>query len=121
MYIVPEKAKFDVSIQKMYDYRTLSCSLETVIMDEIEKRIRVALDDFWDERAIPGGPLGATTVAELGEPIESMTAVEVLVILDGIIGFPLPNAVIQAGGYNTKQEFVEKLTEQVLKYVEAKQ
>jgi hypothetical protein len=89
-------------------------------MDEMESRIRAALSDFWDERAVPGGPSGPTTVDELIEPIESMTAVEVLVTLDELTGHKLPNSVIQAGGYGTKEEFMDKLTANVLAHVQTK-
>lgn len=87
-------------------------------MDEIEVKIRAALDEFWDERALPSGPSGATTVEALLDPIESMTAVEVLVTLDEIVGTKLPSSVIQAGGYGTKEEFLDKLTAKVLEHIE---
>lgn len=89
-------------------------------MDELESKVREALNAFWDEREIPAGPSGATTVDELLEPVESMTAVEVLVTLDAIVGHKLPNTVIQAGGYSTKSEFVDKLTASVLAYLQTK-
>lgn len=89
-------------------------------MGEIEVKIKAALNEFWDERAVPAGPAGATTVDELVGPVESMTAVDVLVALDAIVGFKLPNSVIQAGGYQTKAEFIEKLSARVLARVQAK-
>jgi hypothetical protein len=89
-------------------------------MTEIESRIRAELEKFWDELAIPSGPDGATTVDELLGPLESMTAVEVLAILDEIVGFTLPSSVIQAGGYDTKAEFLDKLSAQVMERVAKK-
>jgi hypothetical protein len=83
-------------------------------MDELQRNIRAALDQFWDERALPNSFDGATSVEELVAPIESMTAVDVLVTLDAIVGQNLPITVIQAGGYTTKEEFVEKLTSKVM-------
>lgn len=83
-------------------------------MDELEKNIRTALEQFWDERALPNSFDGATSVEELVAPVESMTAVDVLVTLDAIVGENLPMSVIQAGGYSTKEEFVEKLSGKVL-------
>ena len=83
-------------------------------MDELQRKIRAALDQFWDERALPNSFDGATSVEELVAPIESMTAVDVLVTLDAIVGQNLPITVIQAGGYSTKEEFVEKLTSKVI-------
>jgi hypothetical protein len=59
-------------------------------------------------------------VDELLEPIESMTAVEVLAVLDKIVGTELPNSVIRAGGYKTREEFVDGLSAKVLSYLQAK-
>ena len=83
-------------------------------MDELQQNIRAALEQFWDERALPNNFDGATSVEELVAPIESMTAVDVLVTLDAIVGQSLPITVIQAGGYSTKEEFVDKLSSKVL-------
>lgn len=83
-------------------------------MDELQRKIREALEVFWGERALPNSFDGATSVEELVAPIESMTAVEVLITLDEIIGQSLPMSVIQAGGYSTKEEFIDKLGSKVL-------
>lgn len=89
-------------------------------MDETELLIRDVLDEFWEERAIPAGPDGDTIVDELVAPVESLTAVDVLAELDAIVGCKLPSSVIRAGGYSTKDEFIEKLTASVLKHVRSK-
>jgi hypothetical protein len=89
-------------------------------MDETELKIREVLDEFWEERAIPAGPDGDTIVDELVAPVESLTAVDVLAELDAIVGCKLPSSVIRAGGYSTKDEFIEKLTASVLKHVRSK-
>lgn len=86
-------------------------------MEEMEQRVRAQLGQFWDDRAIPVGPDGDTIVEELVAPVESLTAVEVLLDLDPIVGCKLPSSVIRAGGYMTKEEFLEKLTASVLKHV----
>ena len=83
-------------------------------MDAIEQQLRTALEAFWDERAIPTGNSGESTVDDLIGPVESMTAVDVLATLDAIVGFKIPNAVIQQGGYQTRSEFVNKLTGRVM-------
>lgn len=88
-------------------------------MTEIESKIRETLDVFWEDRAIPAAD-GGSIVDALVAPVESMTAVEVLVELDKITGANISNTVIQAGGYMTKDEFVEKLTTAVLKSLERK-
>lgn len=86
-------------------------------MTDTEAAIRSALKDFWDERAIPSGPSGETTVAELLAPVESMTAVDVLVELDKISGLKLPNTLIRKGGYDTCDQFVADLTAKVMKRI----
>lgn len=87
-------------------------------MDELETRIKQELEQFWDERAIPSGPNGETTVDELLGPLESMTAVDVLATLEGVVGdVPLPNTLIKAGGYSSKDEFVEHLSKRVMDLV----
>jgi hypothetical protein len=86
-------------------------------MSELLTKIQQALADFWDERALPSSFDGATTVEELVAPIESMTAVEVLATLDAIVDDNLPNTVIQAGGYSSKEEFIEKLSEKVMSHI----
>ncbi|KAK51176.1 hypothetical protein L576_0080 [Bordetella bronchiseptica OSU054] len=49
-----------------------------------------------------------------------MTAVEVLATLDKVVGTELPNSVIQAGGYKTREEFVDGLSAKVISYLQAK-
>ncbi|MDW3684685.1 hypothetical protein RA280_23640 [Cupriavidus sp. CV2] len=89
-------------------------------MANLEAQIKSALEIFWDDHAlIPAGG-GPSTVDELLEPIESMTAVEVLLTLDKIVQTKLPNTVIQAGGYKTKDEFVNLLSAKVLEHLATK-
>ncbi|MCA7894483.1 hypothetical protein [Burkholderia cepacia] len=89
-------------------------------MSAMANQIKAALENFWDEHAIPTDDGAATTVDELVGPVESMVAVEVLVTLDKIVGMKLPNSIIQAGGYKTKDEFVNKLGAAALAYVTEK-
>ena len=89
-------------------------------MSEMANKIKAALEEFWDERAIPEEGGAATTVDELVGPVESMIAVEVLVTVDKITGMKLPNSIIQAGGYKTKDEFVTKLGAAALAHVAKK-
>ena len=104
----------------MYDFRTFNVDLLEAAMDELADKIKAALGDFWDERAIPAEGGAASTVDELIGPVESMIAVEVLVTLDKITGMKLPSSLIQAGGYETKEEFVNKLGTAALAYVARK-
>ena len=87
-------------------------------MDDLETRCRQELERFWDERAIPSGPEGETTVDELLGPLESMTAVDVLATLESVVGdVQLPNTLIKPGGYKNKGEFIEQLSERVMDHV----
>lgn len=81
--------------------------------------IRRALEVFWDDRALPSAPDGAVTVGDLAAPVESLTAVEVLVELDAIVGKKLPSSLIQPGGYHSREEFVELLSNKVIEALEA--
>lgn len=89
-------------------------------MSEMEDRVKAALEEFWDDHAIPADGGAAATVDELVGPVESMIAVEVLVTLDKITWAKLPNSIIQAGGYKTKDEFVSKLGAAAMAYVAKK-
>jgi hypothetical protein len=86
-------------------------------MTELETRLTEALEVFWDERAIPNEDGEVTSIDDLVGPVESMIAVEILVTLDDIVGLKLPNTVVQAGGYQTKDEFINKLKAAVLAHV----
>ena len=86
-------------------------------MSDLAAKIKTALEEFWDEHSIPSEGGVASTVDDLIGPVESMIAVEVLVILDKITGMKLPNSIIQAGGYKTRDEFVNQLGAAALAYV----
>jgi hypothetical protein len=89
-------------------------------MTELVAKINEALEAFWDERAIPIQGGETTSVDDLVGPVESMTAVDILVTLDAIVGIKLPNNVVQAGGYHTRDEFITKLGAAVFAHVVAK-
>jgi hypothetical protein len=104
----------------MYDFRTDNVAFLEADMGELEVKIKAALEEFWDEHAIPAEGGVVSTVDELVGPVESMVAVEVLVALDKIAGMKLPNSLIQAGGYNNKDEFVSKLGAAALIHISQK-
>lgn len=86
-------------------------------MADMEQQVRDVLEKFWDERAIPAGPTGETSVEELVAPVESMTAVDVLVELDEVTKQKLPNTLIRRGGYNSREDFVNLLTQAVMTHI----
>ncbi len=83
--------------------------MSEIAADDVKVRIREVLEKFWDERAIPAGPDGETIVADLVDPLESVAAVGALGHIERALGFKMPINSIQAGGYQTKNEFLEKL------------
>lgn len=92
-------------------------SPSTAHMNDKRKELQRLLGKFWDENEIPGDP-DASDTASLGAPMDSLTAVEILIEVDKLYGKKLPvNSVIQRGGYKDKAEFIEKLVAQVEKVV----
>lgn len=89
-------------------------------MSAIENTIKATLSDFWDNRSIPADYAGAMTIEDLVDPLESITAVDILSTLDIIVGDKIPTKVIQSGGYKSKEEFVNNLTSAVIDWVENK-
>lgn len=87
-------------------------------MTDQRAQIEAVLGQFWEEMAIDLGGSPQSTSDLLGAPLDSITAVEVLVQVDELLGRTLPaEALIQKGGYESKQQFVEVLTAQILGYV----
>ncbi len=76
--------------------------------------IRQLLTDFWEEQSLEAIPDGDISVDNLAPPLDSMAAVEVLVMLDKLLGKELPSSVIKPGGYENREEFVTELTEKVM-------
>jgi hypothetical protein len=89
-------------------------------MTTLNAQIRAKLETFWDLRALPTGPGASSIVDALVAPVESIIAVEVLLEIDAIVGKKVPSSVIQAGGYMTREEFVDKLSASVLTYLAGK-
>lgn len=80
--------------------------------------IEAVLGQFWEEMAIELGENPQDTSGLLGAPLDSLTAVEVLLQVDTLLGRSIPaEVVIHNGGYESKQQFVELLTGQILSYV----
>lgn len=85
---------------------------------ESKQEIEALLEKFWDEMAIDLGEDPDNTGALVDAPLDSLTAVEVMVELDKLLGRKIPaETVIQKGGYKSREEFVEELTSEVLKYL----
>ena len=86
-------------------------------MDEQKPLIQAILGKFWDKRAIEIGVAPGST-EELGAPLDSLTSMEALLEIDRLLERRVPvEAVIQKGGYQTREQFIEDITTNVLKFV----
>jgi acyl carrier protein len=93
-------------------------TLEKLLGDvmNIETEIRKLLEKFWDEQALDAAPDGDISIEDLVPPLDSLAAVEVLVALDKLTGRELPESIIKPGGYQSKNEFVDEISEKVLEF-----
>ena len=87
-------------------------------MRDRKAEIEAVLDRFWEEMAIELGESPQDTSSLVGAPLDSLTAVEVLLQVDTLLGRSIPaEVVIRNGGYESKEQFVELLTDQILGYI----
>ncbi len=87
--------------------------------DECEVRqIKEALLSFWKEQSVSIDG-SSESIDDLVAAMDSMTAVEALIVVEKIVGIDLPSGhVIRRGGYNDQEHFINDLTNCVLTYVE---
>lgn len=86
-------------------------------MNELQEKIEQTLGDFWDEReiAISCDP---DSVNDLGASMDSLTACEAMIAIDDIVGQEVPvDVVIKNGGYDSREQFIQQVTEGVLTYL----
>ncbi|MBC9252810.1 hypothetical protein A9179_21305 [Pseudomonas alcaligenes] len=86
-------------------------------MPTLKQQIEDVLGNFWDEReiSITSDP---ATVDELGAPLDSLTACEAMIEIDALVQRKVPvDVVIRNGGYESKEQFIQQITEGVLKYL----
>lgn len=86
-------------------------------MEQLKLTIEQSLQKFWDAHSLAVDET-SEAVDGLVDPLDSLTAVDVLLELEKIVGMELPEGrVIRRGGYDSKTQFIENLTKRVLKYV----
>jgi hypothetical protein len=87
-------------------------------MGDLKSKVAAELEAFWEEQA--GGPTGAGEgVDDLVAAMDSFTATEVLEGIERLVGMELPSGdVIRRGGYDSKEQFVEELSAQIVQYVQ---
>lgn len=87
-------------------------------MASISDQIKEKLHEFWKEcqleEDLDDGLFGA-----MGVMVDSLTACDVLVNLEPLIGFKLEaEKIIRAGGYDDEEQFVTQITSKVLAAIE---
>jgi hypothetical protein len=86
--------------------------------DQIAEVGRI-LGAFWDERSIEASQV-PESMDQLYAPLDSMTAVEVLIDLEPVVDRELPvDFMIRKGGYNTREQFIEEVTSRVTEFIKA--
>jgi hypothetical protein len=86
-------------------------------MTTLQEQIEQLLGAFWDEReiAIASDP---ASIDDLGAPMDSLTACEAMIGIDVIVGKKVPvDVVILNGGYESRDQFIQQVTEGVLTYL----
>lgn len=85
-------------------------------MEEKRAQIIEALEAFWAGQTL--GAEGADTVDGLVAAMDSFTASDALIDVEDIVGMELPTGeVIRRGGYESKDQFIDELTQRVLDFV----
>jgi acyl carrier protein len=80
-------------------------------------RIRELLEEFWEERKILVEVTG--TVEELVDEIDSLSAVDALIPIEDLLGIEIEESkVVRTGGYDSKQQFLDELSERIVKFAE---
>lgn len=87
-------------------------------MPTLKQQIEAAINEFWEEVALTDEAAPAVA-PDFPEAMDSLAAVDVLLRLGPIVGMELePYQVIRRGGYDSKEQFLQDLTDKVLKLVE---
>jgi hypothetical protein len=77
-----------------------------------ERKLKEAISKWWDEEtssrlndpfAVPG------TLYDVLTEIDSLSAVNVLLVIELILGFEPPESVIRPGGYRDKNDMIDHL------------
>jgi acyl carrier protein len=90
-------------------------SFDAATKAQIEK----VLADFWEANVIPVDAEGTGSTSDYIAPLDSMSAVEVLMEIDKLVGKELEaGEIIRPGGYDSKEQFVSDVTERVFAYLE---
>lgn len=104
-------------VERWYGFRTFMMR-SWWIMNDKKQEIEACLEKFWDDMAIDVGEDPQDTGSLIGAPLDSLTVMEVMLEIDKLLNRKIPaDIVIRKGGYESREQFVEQLTAEVLKYV----
>jgi hypothetical protein len=77
-----------------------------------ERELKDAIGKWWDEETSKRlrDPFSATgTLYDVLTEVDSFSAVNVLLVIDSILGFEPPESVIKPGGYRDRKEMIDHL------------
>jgi acyl carrier protein len=84
---------------------------------KLQGQIEQMLSEFWDEREISISS-ESTSINDLGAAMDSLTACEAMIAIDELVGETIPvEVVIQNGGYDSRDQFIQQVTEKVINYL----
>ncbi|MGI9363276.1 MAG: hypothetical protein ACR2O7_17245 [Parasphingorhabdus sp.] len=90
--------------------------------DRLRKELKLwAMDqvDMHDDPVITGIPSGTGgSIMDLGNPIPSKRVLEASAITEDVVGFRIPPAIIDKGGYESAEQFVDKIMSGLKKIVD---
>jgi hypothetical protein len=82
-----------------------------------EKELREAMTQWWNEQQLDrrNDPFAPNTLYDALTDIDSLSAVNVLLVLDPIVDMTLPDSIIKPGGYRDRQEMIDHLIPSIKK------
>lgn len=75
------------------------------------KELTEAIVGWWEEQTLErnNDPFAPGTLYDVLTDVDSLSAVNVLLLLDPIVGIELPESIIKPGGYSDRQEMIDHL------------
>jgi hypothetical protein len=75
------------------------------------KELTEAIDAWWEEQELErsSDPFAPGTLYDVLTDVDSLSAVNVLLLLDPIVGIELPESIIKPGGYRDRREMIDHL------------
>ena len=76
-----------------------------------ETKLRDAIGKWWDEETSKrlNDPFAGGTLYDVLTEVDSLSAVNVLLTIEPIVGFAAPESIIKPGGYADRKEMIDHL------------